>query len=212
MAIDKRKVYHVKRVLRHIKVWQLIILMVILGFISVELLRQNNLGMVERRNLVKMADETGDDKKVQAALVELRQYVTNHMNTSMGEKGVYLEKTYQRAYERSTLESLKDDSASRNLYDQADRECHAVFNRTQSFPAYTQCVAEKLEKFQGNDPLANVKGPSVDLYRYNFVSPAWSADLAGFAVAATILLGLLIIGRLILSLILYLVLRRVHQW
>lgn len=210
--MDKRKLHHAKRLLRHIKVWQLVILLLIAALVSTELLRQNNLGMVERRNKVKMADEAGDDAKIQAALEDLQSYVSNHMNTDMGEKGVYLEKTYQRAYERAVQTGLKDDSASRNLYEQADRECHAVFNRTFSFPAYTQCVAEKLSVHQGNDPLANVKGPSVDLYRYNFVSPAWSPDAAGIAVAITGLIGFLIVSRIVLYWVFYLLLRRRHQW
>lgn len=210
--MDKGKIHHWLRILRHIKVWQLIIVLLIAGIASAELLRQNNLGMIERRNTVKVADEQGDDAKTQAALVELQRFVSSHMNTNMGDRGIYLEKTYQRAYERAVQDSLKDDSASRNLYDQADRECHAVFNRTSSFPAYTQCVAEKLAGQAGNDPLQNAKVPSVDLYRYNFVSPAWSPDLAGLTVALTVLIALLIAGRIILYWVLYFLLKQRHQW
>ncbi len=212
MVAGKHIIYQIKRALRHIKMWQLIALLIIAGIASAELLRENNLGMIERRNLVKMADEQGDEANIRTALTELQYYVTTHMNTDMGDRGVYLEKTYQRAYERSIQKGLADDSASRNLYEQADRECHGVFNRTQSFPAYTQCVAEKLAPQQGNDPMANIRSPSVDLYRYNFVSPAWSPDVAGVVVAITFLLILLIVGRIILYWALYLFLKRRHQW
>ena len=208
---NKRSIHHWWRVLRHIKVWHLIVLLLIFGVISIELLRQNNLGMIERRNLVKQADEQGDDVKIQKSLTELQTYVLNHMNTSMGTNGIYLEHTYQRAYDRAVQQGLQDDSASRNLYNQADAECQATFSKTLSFPAYTQCVSEKLAGQSSSDPLANAKVPSVDLYRYNFVSPAWSPDPAGFALLITCLIGLILLGRIVLLWALYAILRSKHQ-
>lgn len=208
-AVDKGKVHHWWRILRRVKVWHLVVLFVIAFAASLVLLRQNNLGMVERRNLVKQADEQAKD--IQKALDELQRYVTTHMNTAMGEKGIYLEHSYQRAYDQAVQEGLRDDSASRSLYENADAQCQAVFNRTSSFPEYTQCVAEKLASHQGSDPLANARVPSVDVYRYNFVSPAWSPDAAGFAVLVTALLGLLILGRIILYWTLYFILKRNHH-
>jgi hypothetical protein len=210
MAIDKHRLHHWWRVLRHIKVWHLLVLLIVSGGVSIELLRQNNLGMIERRNLVKQADEQNGD--VHKALVALQQYVTAHMNTDMGDKGIYLEHTYQRAYDRGVQESLQDDSASRSLYEAADAACHATFSRTQSFPAYTQCVAEKLVGQVGNDPLSSAKLPSVDLYRYNFISPIWSTDAAGIWIAESVLLSLLLFSRIILYWVLYGVLKRRHQW
>lgn len=208
---DKRKIHHWWRVVRRVKVWQLILLLIVGCVLSVELLRQNNLGMIEKRNLVKMADQQEDDTQTKQALVNLQNYISSHMNTSMGDKGVYLERTYQRAYERVVQNGLKDDSASRNLYNDADTECQSVFNKTYSFPAYTQCVAEKLATQGASDPLANVQAPSVDLYRYNFVSPIWTPDAAGFVVLFTGLVGAILVGRILLTLILFLILRSRHQ-
>lgn len=207
---DKKKLHHWLRILRHVRVWHLVVLFLIAGGVSIEHLRENNLGMIERRNLVKQADEQQGD--VQAALVELQRYVSSHMNTDMGDKGIYLEKTYQRAYDRAVQEGLQDDSATRSLYDAADAACHATFNRTQSFPAYTQCVAEKLAGQTANDPLSNARIPSVDLYRYNFVSPVWSLDAAGIWLAITVVLGVMLVLRIISFWILWAVLKRRHQW
>lgn len=209
MALDKHSIHHWWRILRHVKVWHLVVLFVIAGLFSLVLLRQNNLGMVERRNMVKQADEQAGD--TQKALDELQRYVTDHMNTNMGEKGIYLEHSYQRAYDKAVQDGLKDDSASRSLYENADAQCQAVFNKTFSFPAYTQCVAEKLAGVQGSDPLANTHVPAVDLYRYNFVSPAWSPDAAGFAVLATCLFGFLILSRILLYWVLFFILKRNHH-
>jgi hypothetical protein len=209
--VDKRKLHYWWRIVRYIKVWQLIIVLLLGLLVSVELLRQNNLGMIERRNLVKMADETGNEAEIQKALAELQRYVSSHMNTDMGDRGIYLENTYQRAYERAIQQQLTDDSASRNLYETADAACQAVFSKTYSFPAYTQCVAERLGSQGGHDPLQNAKAPPVDLYRYSFVSPLWTPDAAGIAVLLTTLVALLLLGRIILFWALYLLLRHRHQ-
>ena len=60
MAIDKRKTrFRIKR-LSQVKTWQLMILLVMVGFISATFLRLNNVGMVERRQAVENADKAGD--------------------------------------------------------------------------------------------------------------------------------------------------------
>ena len=54
MAIDKKKTkFRIKR-LSQIKTWQLVVLLIMSGFISATFLRLNNVGMVERENLWKM--------------------------------------------------------------------------------------------------------------------------------------------------------------
>jgi hypothetical protein len=209
-----RRVFHrFWRVARYVRTWHLIVLLVLCSLASVELLRQNSLGMIERKNEVKMADEQGDQQKIQAALAELQRYVSMHMNTSMGDKGIYLEKTYQRAYERAVQDNLTHDVTGRTLYDQADAACQSVFNKTYSFPAYTQCVAGKLSvQAGGHDPLSVVKPPAVDLFRYNFVSPGWSPDAAGIAVLVSVLLIVALLARLLLALMLGLILRLRQAW
>jgi hypothetical protein len=37
--------------------------------------------------------------------------------------------------------------------------------------------------------------PSADLYRFDFVSPAWSPDVAGFTLLTTVLVTIIVIGR-----------------
>jgi hypothetical protein len=73
-------------------------------------------------------------------------------------------------------------------------------------------VAEKLAGQAGNDPLQNAKVPSVDVYRYNFVSPAWSLDLAGMVVLTTGMIVLIIVIRTVMYWVLYLLLKQRHQW
>ena len=55
MAIDKRKTkFRIKR-LSQVKTWQLVILLIMAGFISATFLRLNNVGMIERREAVENA-------------------------------------------------------------------------------------------------------------------------------------------------------------
>ena len=88
MAVDKRKTkFRIKR-LSQVKTWQLVILLIMAGFISATFLRLNNVGMIERREAVENADKTGD-------IVSLQQRAT-HMNADPGKFA--LDNTYKRVY------------------------------------------------------------------------------------------------------------------
>lgn len=204
--MDKGKLHHWWRVLRGVKTWQLVLLLLVFGLLSTWLLRQNNLGMIERRNLVKMADEQAKD--VHKALANLQVYVAAHMNTSMGDKGVYLEHTYQKAYERAVQEAMQSGNSTNDIYTRADKECQTTFSKTASYQAYAQCVADKIAALGGgNDPLSALKAPATDLYRYNFISPLWTPDAAGIFVAITLFIAALLVARIVLFWVLYLVLK-----
>lgn len=204
--MDKSKLHHWLTVLKRVKTWQLVILIVVFGLIAAFLLRQNNLQMVELRNLVTKADEdpAGDTK---TALLNLQRYVSAHMNTDLG-NGIYLQETYQRDYTAAVQAAVNATNPNSQLYAQVELECRPVYQRTHSFPAYTQCAHDKLAQLAPNqDALANLKTPLVDLYHYNFISPVISFDGAGIFVLLTALTGLVIIMRLIAYLALRLLLR-----
>lgn len=192
---DKRKLHHWLVMLRHIKLWQLLIVLVLLAAASAYLLRQNNLDMVERRNLVKQADEQAGD--VQKALTSLQTYVSAHMNTQLGE-GVFLEHTYQRTYDEAVQKAASAVNPNSQAYKDIEAGCRADYTRTGSFSAYMGCIESKVKALSpGSDPLAGVKPPVIELYKFNFVSPLWSPDFAGLAVLATLFVTLLIMLRLI---------------
>lgn len=205
----KHRLHHIVAIVRGIKVWQLLILLALLAGASAYFLRQNSLEMVNYRNAVKDADENGGDTK--KALRELQNYVTNHMNTSLGD-GIVLHAAQKRAYDVAASKAADVTNPASQIYTQVELECRPVFKRTHSFPAYTQCAREKLAVLMppGQDPLASLQLPSADLFKYNFLSPLWSPDLAGFSVLATILVGLTILARLVTYLSLRAILRR-HQ-
>lgn len=203
---DTHKLHHRLTVLKKVKTWQLIILLVVFGGSAAFALRQNNLQMIELRNLVTKADEDPEGD-VKTALVNLQHYVGQHMNTSLG-NGIYLQETYQRAYAAAVQQAVNTTNPQAKLYEQVEIECRPVYERTKSFPAYTLCAKEKLDKLAPNqDALANVKTPSADLYHYNFASPLISFDLAGILVILTGVTAIVIIIRLVAYLVLTVLLR-----
>src|SRR5687767_10982966 len=86
-----RRLWLVKRV----KTWQLVIILIIAAFLAATFLRLNNLGMIERREAVVEADKRGEKKAIMESLTELQRYVSAHMNTDM-KQGVYLQYSYER--------------------------------------------------------------------------------------------------------------------
>jgi len=203
--VDKRRLHHLLVVLKRVKTWQLPIVLVLLVVASAYLLRQNNLGMIELRNLVKQADE--DDGDVQKALTDLRRYVTSHMNTSLGE-GIFLEHSYQRAYDAAVQAAAAQTvSPDSQAYKAAEKTCKDERRRTGSFQNYIKCVEDHVKAIAPvNDPLS-VKPLPAELYTPNFVSPTWSPDLAGFTVLAALLVALLLVLRLLFYMALRLLLK-----
>jgi len=210
VGVNKRKLHHILVVLRQVKTWQLVAVLVVLGAASAFFLRQNNLQMIELRNLVMQADE--QNKDIPVALNNLQSYIATHMNTGMGDRGIYLEHSYQRAYDAAVQKAASSGSASAVTYQEADKGCQSLFSKTASFPAYIQCVTDKVAATgAAADPVASIQAPSADIYRFNFVSPAWSPDVAGFTLLATALVALIIAFRLVLMWVIYLLLRWRHQ-
>jgi hypothetical protein len=201
----KHKLHHWLVVVRRIRSWQLLVLLIIFVASSAYFLRQNNLEMLRLRNVVDQADLNNGD--VKTALINLQHFVTAHMNTNLGD-GVALQNTYQRAYEAAVNAAANADNPQAPLYTQVELECRPVYQRTHSFPAYTQCAHDKLGQLApGTDPLATLKTPPADLYRFNYVSPIWSPDLAGFSVLLAIVIGVMLILRLVTYYVLRAILR-----
>jgi hypothetical protein len=201
---NKRKLHHYLVVLTKVKVWQLLVIFVLLLGSSAFLLRQNNLQIVELRNVVKMADEQNGN--IENALLDLQRYVTSHMNTNLGE-GIFLEHSYQRAYDAALKEAANVVNPNSAVYIQSESECRSQYGNS-SFQLYLQCIQSRVASLSpGSDPLQNVKIPPVELFRYNYVSPKLSFDAAGIVVLITSFVGLLILVRLISYAVLKIILR-----
>lgn len=181
--------------MQKVQTWQLIVLLILAGFVAATFLRLNNIDMIERRSAVLAADEAGNSDTTINRLYDLQRYVATHMNTDMG-KGVYLEASYKRdtqaAYDKASL----DSNPNGNIYKKAQEVCAPKFTRYSY--AYLQCTTGELAKYPAASNLVDsVKLPKADSYLHSFVSPLWSSDFAGWSIVVCLVIAVMITARLI---------------
>lgn len=205
---DKRQVRKSIRQLQRVKTWQLLILLILVGFLAATFLRLNNIGMINRRDAVLAADKAGDTTVIQSRLYDLQRYVVEHPNANTGI--FYLEQQYKRDAQKTVDAASNDNNPNGNINAKAEAVCqpqYAVWS-----PAYVQCFTDELAKYPPSpDPAQNVTLPSVSLYRYEFSSPLWSPDFAGWSLVTCVIIILMIIVRLVSLVVLRLLLKQHYR-
>lgn len=194
--MNKRSAHHLWRRFRSVKPWYFLLAALICGVIAVFALRQNNETMVRLRAAVYAADE--QDKGTQEALAALQAYVTSHMNTNLttGNTAVYppiqLKFTYNRLV---TAQGNANANANQQIYTDAQKYCEAQNstdvsgrNRVPCIQAYVSAHTPKQSK-----PIPDA------LYKFDFVSPRWSPDLAGWMLVLTVVFAVLFALSFLLS-------------
>lgn len=143
-------------------------------------LARNGHGAVARYNTLIATDQAGGD--VSKALDELRSYIYSHMNSEIGgPNGIYppiqLNGTYSRLVD---AEQKRVEEANNTLYAKAQQYCEE--NGSQGFSGRNrlECINAYVDQ-NGAKP----QGIDESLYKYDFVAPRWSADLAGFSLLLT---------------------------
>lgn len=152
-------------------------------------LRGNNLHMVELRDAVYIADK--ENKDVSGALTNLQRYVTSHMNTDLtpGRNAVYPPIQLKYTYER--LQAANAGSASNaQVYSDAQAHCEALNSTDFSGRNRVPCIQEYVKSHGGTVP----KAVPDSLYKFDFLSPRWSPDLAGWTAVSTLALLTAAIG------------------
>ena len=200
---------HVKRSLgqlQRIKTWQLVIILILAGFVSATFLRLNNIGMVQRRSAVYTADKVGDNTTTQNRLYDLQRFVSSHMNTDMG-KGVFLTATYNR--DKQALIEKASNGPNGNIYVKAQQVCAPRYSSWS--PAYVQCTVNELAKYPAGTNLNDIVNLPSGPYQYTFASPLWSPDFAGWSVLVCVVILIMIIARFTGVLILRILLRRHYK-
>ena len=191
MSARKRVIYHHYKLLRRLSPKVLLILILMSGFISVVALRSNNIEMLKRREAVFVADKDG--KGVDDALNKLRNYVYAHMNTDLS-SGISIKPPIQlkHTYER-LVAAEKDKVRVRNetIVEQAAAECLRRFP-----PGFIEQRTLCVQDFVAKNSIDEKPIPK-ELYQFDFASPTWSPDVAGFSILFTGLLVLLLIFRLV---------------
>ncbi|HEU4914199.1 MAG TPA: hypothetical protein VFT16_02210 [Candidatus Saccharimonadales bacterium] len=185
--MDKKSLHHSLTTLRRVKVWYLLLAFLSSSVICVLALRANNLQMVALRDDVYEADKNNGD--VEGALQDLRAYVYSHMNTKLaGDSGVYppiqLKYTYQRLQE---AEKARTKAENDRIYTDAQVFCEQQNPSGFSGRGRVSCI----EEYVKSHGVSERKIPDA-MYKFDFVSPYWSPDLAGFSMLLSGVLFLLI--------------------
>jgi len=203
----RRSLRHYFVMLGRAKPWQLLLIMIIFGFVAATFLRLNNLGMVERRQAVIEADKTGGAELIRTKLIDLQHWASAHMNAEPG--AVYLKQSYNRDYEAAVAAGASERNPNSDVYQQASVACRERFQGgTASFQNdYVACVAAAVSSLPPEQQ-KTVSLPHPNSYRYSFSSPLISLDFAGVSFIAASFLLACIFGKITGVMILKLLLRR----
>lgn len=190
--MDKKQLHRLWTKIRPIKVWYLAVLVIVGAAATVLALRANNLRMVELRQQVYVADEQNQD--VEGALRQLREHVYGHMNTKLsgGDNPVYppiqLKYTFQRL---QAVEKQRAQEANSQIYTAAQAHCEQQNSSDFSGRSRVPCI----EAYVSSHGVGARAIPDA-MYKFDFVSPSWSPDVAGFTLAITILCAILLALRI----------------
>lgn len=183
--MNKRRIHHVWTRFRHIKSWYFLVVAIIFGVICAFALRANNQQMIVLREAVYTADKENGD--IETALKSLQIYVTSHMNTdlSAGDNAVYppiqLKYTYDRLVQ---ARSATTGEQNKQVYSDAQKQCEKQNPNDFSGRNRIPCIQQYVQSHTVTGPSEAVPDA---LYKFSFVSPRWSPDLAGWSLLVTII-------------------------
>lgn len=151
--------------------------------------------MIRLRDAVIAADERGGN--VEKALAELREHVHGHMNTNLSgggrfaidDKPVQLKNRYEQLAKE---ESKRIERLNKQVQAEAESVCGARHPGEGFNSPRVACIAEYVRV----NGLTAGEVPS-ELYKFDFVSPRWSPDLAGWSLLAAAALFLIFILRVL---------------
>lgn len=197
MSTDKRHLHHVWRKLRPINSWIFLGLAVLFAAIGVYAMRQNNLVSIRLRDAVTAADEQNGD--VETPLRALREHVYTHMNADLS-SGTGVQQPIQLKYRYDRLvaaEAARSEAANSNIYTQAQAECEKQFPAGQvgvSGRGRVSCI----EEYVSSRGVVENTIPDA-LYKFDFVSPRWSPDVAGISLLLAAICFVLFVVRFTLE-------------
>lgn len=185
--MNKRHIHHVLVQLRKVSAWYFVIAILISFTISVVALRQNNIQAIELRDKVTQVDKDNGD--VEGSLRNLREYVYGHMNTQLAAPGgAYPPVQLKYRYDR--LVAAQKTESNTTLATEAQNYCEAQIPTGRSLNRI-DCIQNYILT-HGAAPGQAVPD---SLYKFDFVPPAWSPDLAGWSVLLTAVLTLALVIR-----------------
>jgi hypothetical protein len=189
--MHKRKLHHIWVKLKPISYWYFLAALIISSFVAVIALRDNNLNAVKLRDHLTTVDQQDGD--VSLALNNLRKYIYSHMNTNLasGQNAIYppiqLKYTYQRLL---TAEQSAVNATNTQIYTDAENYCQQLIPGGFSGRGRVPCIENYVTTH-------GTKAQSIPaaLYEFDFVSPFWSPDLAGWSIVASVIFLALFVVR-----------------
>ena len=173
-----------KTIIAELKPVYFLVTAIIIGMICIVALRHNNQQMAQLKSAVYTADKNNGN--VQLALDNLQAYVTAHMNTNLstGTGSVYppiqLEYSYLRLVKAQDQATLNTNSG---LYTAAQIYCQKLDPVDFSGHNRVPCIEQYVTSHG-----ASVPQIPAALYEFDFISPSWSPDLAGWSLLVTVFL------------------------
>ncbi len=157
-------------------------------------LRNNNLTMIRLRQAVFDADVK--NYQVEDSVDNLRAYVYSHMNTNINsgsavKQPIQLVNSYARA---QAAEKDRVTKATAELLPNATSYCNQQFN-SGLINNKSACIDQYSVANQPHEQPIDL-----EFYTFNFVSPSWSPDLAGWSIVASMLIAALIALRIMSAL------------
>jgi hypothetical protein len=191
--MNKRYAHHVFRQLQGFRTSYFVAAIVIVGALFVYAYRQNNVEAIHLRDAVLEADKQNGD--VEGALKTLRVYTYSHMNANLsgGANNIYPPIQLKYRYDR-LVQAEKDRVTAVNakLYTQAQTYCEQQVTSRVTINR-VPCIQDYLTTHGA----ASEQAIPDALYKFDFASPIWSPDLAGWSLVALVFLMLVLIIRLI---------------
>jgi hypothetical protein len=195
--MNKRRLHHASIWLRQLRPWYFLVLALLSTVVCVLALRANNEHMVKLRDTVYQADKDNGD--VQGALRNLQAYVTAHMNTNLstGSSSVYppiqLKYTYDRLVQAQGNAATQANS---QIYTDAQHYCEAQNHTDFSGRNRVPCIQQYV---QSHTTSANAPIIPDSLYKFAFISPRWSPDLAGWTLLVSAISYVLFVASFLLD-------------
>lgn len=186
----KRYLHHVLVGLRHVRYMYLIAACLAAGTCFVFAYRNNNVTALRLRDELLQVDKNNGD--VEAALKKLRQFTYGHMNAGLSsQNGVY--PPIQLVYRYERLQAEAKANAKPMPRNDAQIAADAAVHCGVAIGVRNACVqAYQEEQVTKQQPTVTIPDA---LYKFDFVAPLWSPDLAGWSLVATLVLGLMLLTR-----------------
>lgn len=183
--MNKRRLHHVWVKMKPLNPWYFLVIALISGTVTIFALRHNNQTALQLRNDVLTADKQNGD--VEGALRKLREYIYAHMNTNLASGPNAIKPPIQLKYRYERLvaaEKVRIDAANAQIYTQAQAFCEQQNPNGFSGRGRVPCIQDYVSKHGVQEqPIPD------SLYKFDFVSPFWSPDLAGWSLIIAITSG-----------------------